>query len=106
MIYLGEEVRDLNYLNEFDLVEIAELDKNNTLPYMCVLRHQDERVFELLRPSADENVSSNRLILNQSMKSSKYNFDRFRVILSKETNYNGWHYNYFSKNRTIQLHFF
>lgn len=106
MIHLGEEVNDLNYLNEFDLVEIDELNKNNTVPYVCVLRHQDERVFELLRPPADENVSSNRLILNQSRKKDRYNFDKFKVILSIETNYKGWHYNYFGRNRIIQSHSF
>lgn len=68
MEILINEVRDLNSIVEVEIVEIMKRDEEFTLPYICVLRHQDERIFELIRSSEDEDTNSQRLILDQSKK--------------------------------------
>ena len=101
MVDLIEEVRDLNYIVEGDFVEIMEEGKNYTFPYVCVLRHQDKRFFELLKTPFDEDMNSNRLVLSQSMKDPNRNSDRFKVVRSRRDSYENWHYNYFGKNKIV-----
>jgi len=92
----SDHIHDLNYIIEGEVVEvrhIAGLEKHYTIPYVCVLRHQDEREFELLKSPIDENNSSKRLLLSQ--KEGSNNFDRFHVSQSKKKLFPGWHYNRF-----------
>ncbi|MEK6914565.1 MAG: hypothetical protein AABW83_02835 [Nanoarchaeota archaeon] len=105
MVDLNDEVRDLNFISEGELFEIMHVGKHYTLPYMCILRHQDKRVFELVKSPIDEDITSRRLILNQSRKDPKSNFSRFKIIPSAERNYEDWHYNSFNRYIVIESHF-
>ena len=93
---VSNQITDLNCIWEGEIVtilgvdEIVRNEENFVSPYICVLRHQDQRIFELVKSPSDDRLDSVRLVLSQ--RKSDFNFNKFKVYTAFESSYQGWHY--------------
>jgi len=98
---VADLVDDLNMIGDLAVVEIRKSGSGGCVPYIMVLRHQDERVFQPLIYTEDESVESTTLTINQSPRLNP-NFRDYEIELIDESQYRGWKYHYFGKTKSVR----
>lgn len=98
-VELKPPIRDINYIAEREVVQIMRKGDRFSLPYACILRHNNERVFARVKPHWDTDRDSLEPLTVKMGDGG--NMEDYIIGETNRSIYGKWHYRNLTRKTVV-----